>query len=416
LVLVASYPQACWQCAIFTVHYGNMDVKEILLLAAIAASVGLYLTMAGGFMTAMWRRSPLPTLRVTPRVSILKPLAGIDDEIEDNLASLADLDYPDYEILIGVASMDDAAFPAARRFVAQVGPEKARLFLTDPDQATNPKIAQLLTLERAATGAILLISDSNVRATRDYLKPLVAELLRPRVAIASSVIAGTGEQTLGAALENLQLGAIVAPGVVSAARIAGRPITVGKSMAMWRARLVLIGGLRRVANLLSEDHMLGKAFADAGFEVAISLTPVANRNVACSLRRTVERHTRWAKLRRAIAPVGFWFEPLLSPIVTTSAVCIVWPGQVSFFAFLGAIALQTACAFWSMRILRGQSMRWYWAPLELVRAYVLLFCWTRACLSRRVSWRGHHFELARDSVIVPAEPGLLDRVRTLVRA
>jgi ceramide glucosyltransferase len=393
-----------------------MDVKEILLLAAMTASVGLYLTMIGGFVTAMWRRSSLPIPSITPRVSILKPLAGIDDELADNLAPLADLDYPDYEILIGVASVDDPAFVEARRFVARLGSGRARLFLTDPEQATNPKVAQLLTLARAATGEILLVSDSNVRATRDYLTPLVAELSQPGVAIASSVIAGTGEQTLGAALENLQLGAIVAPGVVSAAHIAGRPITVGKSMAMWRSSLEQIGGFARVANLLSEDHMLGKAFAQAGFRVAVSLVPVANRNVACSLRRTVERHTRWAKLRRAIAPVGFWFEPLLSPIVMATAACVFLPGKMSCLVFLGAILLQTGCAFSSMRILRGHSLRWYWAPLELVRAYVLLFCWARACLSRRVSWRGHHFELARDSAIVPAEPGLFDRVRSLVRA
>jgi ceramide glucosyltransferase len=393
-----------------------MDVKEILLVAAMAASVGLYLTMIVGFVTVMWRRPSLPTLGATPRVSILKPLAGCDDELCDNLASLEDLDYPDYEILIGVASLDDAAFAEARRFVARVGAGKARLFLTDVGQATNPKVAQLLTLERAATGDILLISDSNVRAARGYLKPLVAALQQPGVAMVSSVIAGTGEQTLGAALENLQLGAIVAPAVVSAARVAGRPITVGKSMAMWRLPLDQIGGLARVANLLAEDHMLGKTFAAAGFGVGLSLTPVANRNVACSVRRTVERHTRWAKLRRAIAPLGFWLEPLLSPIVTATVATIVTPSRMFFAAFLAAILLQTGCAFVSLRILRGQALRWYWAPLELVRAYLLFFCWTRACFSRRVSWRGHHFELARDSAIVPAEPGILDRVRSLVRA
>jgi ceramide glucosyltransferase len=393
-----------------------MDVKEILLLAAIAASVGLYLTMVGGFVAAMWRRAPLPTLTSSPRVSILKPLAGIDDELEENLASLSDLDYPDYEILIGVASTDDPAFGVARRFVAQVGTSRARLFLTDPEEAINPKVAQLLMLERAATGEILLISDSNVRATASYLKPLVAELCRPRVALASSIVAGTGEQTLGAALENLQLGAIVAPGVVSAAKIARRPITVGKSMAMWRAPLEQIGGLARVANLLSEDHMLGRAFTAAGFKVGVSLTPVANRNVACSLKRTVERHTRWAKLRRAIAPFGFWFEPILSPIATATVACVLVPMRAFLLALLGTVLMQTACAFASLRVLRGKSMRWYWAPLELVRAYVLFFCWARACLSRRVSWRGHHFELARDSAIIPADPGFLDRVRTLVRA
>jgi ceramide glucosyltransferase len=130
----------------------------------------------------------------------------------------------------------------------------------------------------------------------------------------------------------------------------------------------------------------------------------------------VERHTRWAKLRRAIAPFGFWFEPLLSPIIMATAAGILLPGKTACLAFLAAVLLQTGCAFLSMRMLRGRSLGWHWAPLELVRTYVLFFCWMRACFSRRVSWRGHHFELARDSAIVPAEPGILDRVRSLVRA
>jgi ceramide glucosyltransferase len=393
-----------------------MDVKEIALLAAIAASAGLYLTMVFGFVAMMAPRATLPTLEATPRVSIMKPLAGIDDELADNLASLSDLDYPNYEILIGVASTDDPAYAVARKFVARVGTDRARLFLTNPDDAVNPKVAQLLTLEREATGDILLISDSNVLATRDYLRPLVAELLRPGVAIVSSVIAGTGEQTLGAALENLQLGAVIAPGVVSAAKIARRPITVGKSMAMWRGPLERLGGLARVGNLLSEDHMLGRAFDKEGFGVGLSLVPVANRNVGCSLKRTIERHTRWAKLRRAIAPTGFWFEPLLSPIIMATVGWLVIPSKPFFAVYLAAATMQTVCALASLRLLRGHALRWYWAPLELVRAYILFICWTRACISRRVSWRGHHFELARDSVIVPAEPGILDRVRTLVRA
>jgi len=106
----------------------------------------------------------------------------------------------------------------------------------------------------------------------------------------------------------------------------------------------------------------------------------------------------------------------LSPIATATLVCVLVPTRAFFLALLATVFMQTACAFASMRILRGESLRWYWAPLELVRAYVLFFCWARACLSRRVSWRGHHFELTRDSAIIPADPGFLDRVRTLVRA
>jgi ceramide glucosyltransferase len=393
-----------------------MNALEDCLFALVAVSAALYFLMVGGFLAAMGRPKIAPAPKRRPRVSILKPLAGADDELGENLASFEHLEYPDWEIVLGVASADDDAYPAARRFVERVGHDRARLLITDPDAATNPKVAQLLSLERAATGEIVVVSDSNVRVTPGYLDPLVAELARPGVATVSSLIAGTGEQTLGAALENLQLGALIAPGIVSSVWLTGRAISVGKSMAMWRDALRKVGGFARVAHLLSEDHMLGRAFAQAGYKVCVSLSAVENRNVACSLKRTLERHTRWAKLRRAISPVGFVFEPLITPIVVTTIACIASPTRGLALAFLAAVIVQTMSAIVTTRVLRGSAPRWYWVPLEIVRSYLLFFCWLRACASRRVSWRGHDFELARDSAIVPAEPSVWHRVRTLVRA
>ena len=86
-----------------------MDTSEGLLLTATGASAATYLTMVSGFVAAMSRRRSRPALKSTPRVSILKPLAGGDDELEVNIASFAKLDYPDYEILFGVASIEDPA-------------------------------------------------------------------------------------------------------------------------------------------------------------------------------------------------------------------------------------------------------------------------------------------------------------------
>jgi len=194
-----------------------MDAVQGALLALEAASAALYLTMVSGFLVAMRRRTPARAPPNTPRVSILKPLAGVDDELDENLSSFATLDYPDYEIVLGVASAEDSAYPVARKFVETVGAERARLVVTDPEAAANPKVAQLVALERAATGEVVVVCDSNVRVTPGYLDLLLAELSSPGVGTVSNIVAGTGERTLGAAMENLQLGAIIAPGIVASA-------------------------------------------------------------------------------------------------------------------------------------------------------------------------------------------------------
>jgi len=56
-----------------------MDAVQSALLALEAASAALYLTMIGGFLVAMRRRTPARAPQNTPRISILKPLAGMDD-------------------------------------------------------------------------------------------------------------------------------------------------------------------------------------------------------------------------------------------------------------------------------------------------------------------------------------------------
>lgn len=368
-----------------------------------ATSVGLYAAMMALFVRAMLKRRAAAVAPIdrAPRVTIFKPLAGQDDDLEANLESFVRIDYPSFELLLGVASPSDPAYPVARRFVDahRVGVD-ARIVITDPDAAINPKVAQLVGLERVATGDVYVLSDSNVRVRPGYLWSLVAELTDPRVGMVTSLFAGAGEQTLGAALENLQLCASTVPGYVAMNAVSARPLTVGKSMGVRRRDLARLGGFAPVGDVLAEDYALGRRFLDAGFLVRTSLHTVENRNVACSMMRTVERHTRWSKLRRALFPAGFAVEPILTPIVVASMATVLAPGEL-MATLLGATCLvQTASALVAVRVLRGRWLAWWYAPLEIVRSYVTFVCWLRATLSRRLEWRGHVFTLTRGSVIV----------------
>jgi ceramide glucosyltransferase len=381
-----------------------------IAVATTAVSFALYAAVLALFARALKkRRGRARPVGRAPRVTIFKPLAGSDDDLEANLASFARIDYPSFEILLGVAQLSDPAFGAARRVLARHPKLDARIVLTDPDAALNPKVAQLVGLERVATGEIYVISDSNVRVPSSYLWSLVAELADERVGMVTSLFAGTGERTIGAALENLQLCAATTPGLAAMDAVSRRPFTVGKSMAVRRRDLAVLGGFQPVGHVLAEDHVLGRRFLAAGFEARTSFEVVENRNVACSVARTIERHTRWAKMRRSLSPAAFAAEPALTPIIVASAGVLVAPSKVTATVLALVCVAQTACALLAVRLLRGQGLAWWYAPLEVARSYVALLCWACACVSRRIAWRGHPFLLGRGSVIVAAAANASER-------
>jgi ceramide glucosyltransferase len=336
-----------------------------------------------------------------PRVTVLKPLAGRDDDLRENLESFARLDYPSFEILFGVASKADPAYTVAQRFILDHPTIDARVLVTDPDAAPNPKVAQLVSLSREATGEVFVISDSNVRVRPGYLRALSDELRDERVGLVWSVFSGTGEQSVGAALENLQLCASSIPGLLALDAVSTRPLMVGKSMAMRRQDLEQLGGFAAVGGVLAEDHVLGRRFLDAGFAARTSLEVVENRNVDCTIRRTLERHTRWAKMRRAISLAAFMGELILNPLNTATVALVLAPGKLTAMAWCVACVLQTLLAMLAVRALRGSWMSLRYLPLELVRSYAAFFCWVRACASRRIEWRGHLFLVGSGTAIEP---------------
>jgi ceramide glucosyltransferase len=376
-----------------------------IAVATTAVSFALYATMLSLFARAIATRRgrTRPEVGRAPRVTIFKPLAGSDDDLDDNLDSFARIDYPSFEILFGVADTSDPAFAAARRFLARHPKIDARLVVTDRLAALNPKVAQLVGLERVATGEVYVISDSNVRVQPTYLWSLVAELEDKRVGMVTSLFAGTGERTLGAALENLQLCAATAPGLAAMDAVSRRPFTVGKSMAVRRRDLAVLGGFQPVGHVLAEDHVLGRRFLAAGLQLRTSFEVVENRNVDCTVGRTLERHTRWAKLRRSLNPAAFVAEPVLTPIIVASAGVVVAPSKLTAGVLAAVCLMQSACALLAVRLLRGRALAWWYAPLEIARSYVTLLCWGYACMSRRIAWRGHPFFLRRGSVIIPDE-------------
>src|SRR5262249_54884436 len=223
----------------------------LLLLGAAPLGLGALTVML--LLTVLHVRRPALVPEERPGISVLKPLCGADDDLAANIASFVALPYQgDYEVLLGVRSPEDPAWPVAEQAVRR-WPGRMRLVRQEREVGLNPKVNQLVGMARAARHDLLVISDSNIRVPESYLDDIAAHLCRPNVACVTHPIGGRGQRSLGALLDNVHLASTIATGMVAAHRLAGRELVVGKSMALWRHDLELLGGFESVANVLAED-------------------------------------------------------------------------------------------------------------------------------------------------------------------
>jgi len=374
----------------------------------IAAALGL-LVAAGLALTLMtWRcrrallaaRPPAPP-GPPPPVSVLKPLCGFDPGLEANLETFFTQDYPDYEIVFGVEDPADPAMDVARRVAAR-HPRVRASFVADPSAVgLNPKVNNLANMLPRARHETLLISDSNVAVTRDYLRVLVAHLEPPGTMLVSSLFRGAGARGLGGALEALQINAFVTGGVAAAHLVASVPCVVGKSMLLRRADLESIGGLRLLARYLAEDQVCGEEFARRGGRLAVCGAPIDNVLGTRSLAEFVDRHLRWCKIRARINAVAYATEPLLNPVFLALVACAAAPGWTTAACAAATLLATSILGATAERDLGVRRPLPHYPPLELLRAAITGALWPVPFFSSRIRWRGHRVTIGPRTYIEP---------------
>jgi cellulose synthase/poly-beta-1,6-N-acetylglucosamine synthase-like glycosyltransferase len=76
----------------------------------------------------------------SPGVTIVRPLCGADNFVEETLESTFRLDYPEYEINFCLARTDDPVAPLVRRLIAAHPGVPARLLIGVDTTSPNPKL------------------------------------------------------------------------------------------------------------------------------------------------------------------------------------------------------------------------------------------------------------------------------------
>lgn len=374
----------------------------LVFLCGLAACVAVYGLSLAALHSHRRDARGLAVAGFAPPVSIVKALAGLDDELEENLESFFQLDYPDYEIVFSFASEDDAAFAVAR-IVADRHPEVASVFVVDGrEPGANAKVNRLAAGVRRARGKLFLFADGNVRVEPGLLRRAVGLFADPSVGLVSHLFRASGARTIASRIESLHLNGCLQAGTAAIARWLGRPCVVGKSILMSRVALNAIGGFSSLRDYLAEDYLLGTLVTKAGFRVLLCADEVETAEVAKTAGAVWARHRRWAILRKRLGGPAYLAESLSSPTLWFVGTVAASRGDIRVIGIAAALlllraALESRSAALAERPLTPSD--YLLMPLRDVGVMAVFFA---GLTGARTVWRGRVLRVGRGTLLLPA--------------
>jgi ceramide glucosyltransferase len=367
--------------------------------SALTAAAAAYTVAAAIAVRVRLKADYGARLSEAPAVTILKPLCGDEHELFECLRSFFDQDYPRFEIVFGVSDGDDPAAEVVARLQREFPHIDAKLVVDRRQHGSSRKVSNLMNMLPLARHEYLVISDSDVRVSRDYLSRIVPPLLDPDVGIVTCPYRGTPRRGLWSLLGSMFINDWFIPSVRVAALSGSRAFAFGVTIALRRQVLASIGGLAAIANQLADDYRLGELTRARGLRTILSDVVVETCVDERSFGELVRHELRWLRTIRTVRPIGYALSFM------TFSVPMAWVGCAISRAAAPAMILLVVTALGRLMLhLRVRSPNSDLARDLLVlplRDLLSLLLWGWAFVTRRVHWRGARFDITRDGSVQP---------------
>lgn len=335
----------------------------------------------------------------TVPVSILRPVCGVENFIEETLRSTFGLDHPDTEIVFCVADPDDPVIPIVRALIDEHPHIDAKLLIGNATVSANPKLNNLVKGWHGSRHDWVLMIDSNVLMPRDHVRRMLSAW-RDDTGLVCSPPIGSAPGNLWADLECAFLNTYQARWQCFADSI-GLGFAQGKSMLWRRDMLDKAGGIEMLANEIAEDAAATKIVRAQGLRVRLVREPFAQPLGRRGLADVWRRQLRWARLRRETFRLYFipeLFVGSVPPLVSAAVVAAAagWPiaGTILPMAVLwyAAEAMLARAAGW--------PLTWRSVAMWIMRDALLPMLWIAAWAGDDFVWRGNAMTVG-DDVLAP---------------
>ena len=331
--------------------------------------------------------------RVNLGISILKPVYGHDPGFYPAIRSHALQQYPEFEILFGVHSLDDPAVADVRRLIAEFPALSIRLILC-PTTLPNPKVGTLADLAQQARHPILIVNDSDITVPAGYLSDVTAPLSDPAIGLVTCLYRAEAHDW-PSRFEALAIATEFAPSTLVAPWFGVSEFGLGSTLAFRKADLDRMGGFRTIGDYLADDYQLASHLHSLGLRNVISNVIVSTRLSAESWWSAWQHQLRWARTIRLSKGAGYAGLPI--------TFATFWVLLAAFFglwkAALGLLAVRLAMAITSGGVVLGSADVWkyfYVIPLRDLSGVVV---WAVGLVGNTVKWRGKLLRLDRKGKI-----------------
>lgn len=339
-----------------------------------------------------------------PGVTVLKPMKGVDARMYAGLVSHCVQRYPgEVELLFGVSTLEDPAVAEIARLRVEYPQVDIRLVDCPQQLGPNGKVSNLAQMVPHARYEYLVINDSDIRVSPQYLTSVIAPFAArsegKSVGLVTVPYVGRAVGGVWSKLEALGISTEFMAGVFTARKLEGGVrFGLGSTLATTRTALAYIGGfngeVEPLTQKLADDYELGVRLSAAGYAVELIPEVVETSVPSYSLRGFCEHQLRWSRGVRDSRKAGYlglgvtYMVPWALLAVVASAGAL-WSWSLLSLALLVRMAVALTVG---VGILNDVQVLRYLLLLPLRDCFALFF-WVWSFADNTVVWRGLRFRL-----------------------
>ncbi len=343
-----------------------------------------------------------------PKTAVICPVKGVEPGLEQNLAALANFDYPDYEIFFTMASIQDPAHPIVNRMAASN--KRVHVVIAGPPKDCGEKVNNLRAGVQEATSRfdVYVFCDSDGRPTRNWLSRMVAPLADPKI---GAVTTFRWYFPKGHGIWSALASAWNAPGVTYLGEHAHN-FCWGGGTAIRRERFEQAQVNEYWTGSVSDDLSLTHALRQANAPIQYAPECLVPSMLECDAAKLLEFTDRQVIILRVYEPrlwalggvahllycgavlsgLGIFFFNLFSrgAAMNVLLLALVPPVLSMMRGVLRLAAVMELLPDWKAKLLADG---WIWTLLAAVAPFLALWNSGVALFTRRIRWRGIRYEL-----------------------